>query len=202
MNKKKVAGYIAYYGLQDWWFSEFSEDEREYLTKRYMSHGGEPRVLTEGSISFTDQPVTSFLNALATWFRSPSDKSIFRRIHKKIDDLGRTKPIEKPGYYQGRHVSTYPTDVDDLIRAGETDKAEDLLLQLVDATEEENRKNKYGVAPWYYEKLAILYRKQKDYGKEVEMLERFAQQKHAPGASPPKLLERLEKARILRDKEK
>ena len=202
MNKKKVAGYIAYYGLQDWWFSEFSEDEREYMTKRYMSHGGETRVLTEGNISFNDQPATSFLNALATWFRSPSDKSIFRRIHKKIDDLGRTQPVDAPGYFQGRHYSTYPADVDEIISAGDTDKAEDLLLHLVNATEEESKKYKYGVAPWYYEKLAILYRKQKDYVKEVEILERFAGQKHGESATPPKLLERLEKARNLRDKNK
>jgi len=199
---KIVAGYIAYYGLQDWWFSEFSEEEREYMTKRYMSHGGETRVLTTGSIGFTNQIATSFLNALANWFRSPSDKSIFRRVHNKIDVLGRTQPVYGPGYYQGRHLSTYPFDVEELIRVGEVDKAERLLLNLVDATEEESRKYNYGVATWYYERLAILYLKQKDYGKEVEILERFARQKHAPGVKPPKLLKRLEKAKVLTEKDK
>lgn len=55
----------------------------------------------------------------------------------------------------------------------------------------------FGVAPWYYEQLAIIYRKQKDYLREIEILERFAKQKHAPGVTPQKLLERLEKARKL-----
>ena len=200
-RNKVVSGYIAYYGLQDWWFSEFSEEEREYITHR-LAGGGETSELTEGSISFTNQPASSFLNGLATWFRSSSDKSIFIRIHKKIDELGRTQPIEKPGYYQGRHFSTFPTDVEELLRAGETAKAEDLLLHLVDATEEDSRKHKYGVAPWYYEKLAILYRKQQDYGKEVEILERFARQEHFLGAKSSILLERLDKARNLRDKNK
>ena len=35
----------------------------------------------------------------------------------------------------------------------------------------------------------------KTYAKEVVVLERFSIREHAPGATPPKLLERLEKAR-------
>jgi pimeloyl-ACP methyl ester carboxylesterase len=47
--------------------------------------------------------------------------------------------------------------------------------------------------------LAIIHRKRKDYQNEVAILERFANQKHAPGVKPQKLLERLEKARTLLD---
>ena len=50
-----------------------------------------------------------------------------------------------------------------------------------------------GVAPWYYEQLAIIYRKRKDYLKEIEVLERFAKQKHAPGASPQSFWKDLRK---------
>lgn len=87
-----------------------------------------------------------------------------------------------------------------LRREGQEDAAEKLLLKLLDAIELEVASEGFGVAPWYYEQLAIIYRKQKDYLKEIEILERFAKQKHAPGASTPKLLERLEKARILASK--
>jgi hypothetical protein len=65
------------------------------------------------------------------------------------------------------------------------------------ATEAESIKEKIGVAPWYYGELAILYRKHKEYPKEVAILERFAKQKHSPGVMPAKLLERLEKAKKL-----
>ena len=54
------------------------------------------------------------------------------------------------------------------------------------------------VAPWYYEKLAIIYRKQKRYGDEIAILERFERQPKAPGALPKKLAERLVKAKQLR----
>lgn len=104
---------------------------------------------------------------------------------------------KQPGYLNGRHYTTYVNDVKNLKKNGLLEKAEALLIQLVHATEEESRKEKTGVAPWYYEELAKIYRKRKDYVKEVSILERFAKQKHARGVGPQKLRERLEKARVL-----
>jgi DNA polymerase-3 subunit epsilon len=103
----------------------------------------------------------------------------------------------KPGYYNGKHYTEYVGTIKILRREGEDGSAEKLLLKLLDAVESESRAKGFGVAPWYYEQLAIIYRKRKDYLKELEILERFARQKHSPGASPPKLLERLEKVRKL-----
>jgi hypothetical protein len=53
------------------------------------------------------------------------------------------------------------------------------------------------VAPWYYEQLAILYRKEKQYQQEVAILERYASKPKAPGVGPEKLAARLEKAKEL-----
>ena len=105
--------------------------------------------------------------------------------------------MTQPGYYNGRHFTTYVSDVAELKKQDRFEELESLLLELVAATEAENKVQKLGVAPWYYEELAKLYRKQKDYVKEVAILERFAKQKHAPGVKPQQLLERLEKARQL-----
>lgn len=71
--------------------------------------------------------------------------------------------------------------------------------RLVDSTENESEfaGDGWGVAPWYYEQLAIIYRKEKQYHKEVEILERYADQPKAPGAGPQKLAERLAKAKEL-----
>ena len=101
------------------------------------------------------------------------------------------------GYVRGRHFTEYVDEVRALRRTGREDEAETLLLELVDATEEESGCEGWGVAPWYYEQLAISYRKRGDVHGEIQILERFARQKHAPGASSPKLLQRLEKAREL-----
>jgi hypothetical protein len=72
-----------------------------------------------------------------------------------------------------------------------------LLLELVDATESEAQTMGDGVAPWYYEQLAIIYRKRRDVASEVGVLERFARAPRAPGVGPRKLVQRLEKARRL-----
>lgn len=106
----------------------------------------------------------------------------------------------RPGYYNGKHFTEYVDVVKQLKRENKLDLAEKLLLALVDATESESEKDGFGVAPWYYEQLAIVYRKCKKVDDEISILERFAKQKHAPGATPPQLLERLEKVRTKNNK--
>lgn len=105
--------------------------------------------------------------------------------------------INKQGYYRGKHFTEYVSEVKGLKRSGNLGKAEMLLLSLISATEEESIVANSGVAPWYYGELAIIYRKQKEYGKEVAILERFAKQKHGRGVKPQKLIARLNKAKEL-----
>jgi len=108
--------------------------------------------------------------------------------------------MAKPGFYKGRQISDYEIGVygeraKTLKRNKELDKAEELLLNLVDATEEKSKATGMGVIPWYYDELAKIYHKQRAYQSEVAILERFSRQKHAPGSIPPKLIARLENAR-------
>src|SRR5690242_18431731 len=105
--------------------------------------------------------------------------------------------MERVGFVDGRHYTAYVEDVRTLKRAGEFEKAIDLLLRLVDATEAEAATNRWGVAPWYYEQLAIIYAKMKQADAEIKILERYAAQRKAPGAGPLKLAERLAKRRRL-----
>jgi hypothetical protein len=101
--------------------------------------------------------------------------------------------MDKSGFYKGKHYTMYVNDVKYLIKDNKLDDAEKLLIKLVNSTENESKCNNYGVAPWYYERLAIIYKKKNDIKSETDILERFATQKHAPGVKPPKLLARLEK---------
>ena len=104
--------------------------------------------------------------------------------------MGSATP-KRPGYYKGRHFTEYVDEVRNLKRDGRLEEAARLLLKLVKATEAESHAKGEGVAPWYYEHLAIVYRKQKDPVNEKRLLVRFAEQVHAPGARPEKLLQRL-----------
>ena len=198
---KKAKGTIGLYGLSDWWFSTFTEQERQYLEERYQPMGAAPDSLTHGTLTGSTQPATTFLNGLMTWVRSKEDAPIAKRIHDKIDELGRTQPIEGPGYYQGRHYTTYVWDVEELKRNGRLDEAERLLIELVKATEAEDKAERHGVAPWYYEQLAMIYRSRKEYKKEIAILERFAKKRHAPGVGVQRLTERLSRVQELLNKE-
>lgn len=104
--------------------------------------------------------------------------------------------IRKPGYLNGRHYSEYVGEVERLFRLKEFDKAEHLLLSLIEVIEFESVAMDCGVAPWYYEKLALLYRKQRRVEDEINILERFANQKHAPGEKSSRLIERLRNLKL------
>ena len=92
---------------------------------------------------------------------------------------------------RGRHYSEWHVEVKRLRAMGDEEEAVALLLDMVAATEAESRAEGFGVAPAAYGELAVIYRRRKDAAAETLILERFAKQKHAPGAMPPKLLERL-----------
>jgi len=196
-NKKtEVRGFIAFYNLTDWWLTTFTDNEQSYIDNHYQPMGEQMHILTSGEWE-TTKPASQFLNELASWFRDNKDSLIAERIHIKVNSLGEEQPIHNPGYHKGRHFTTYVSDVKKLKKDGKLTEAEKLLLELISATESESASDGNGVAPWYYEELAKIYRKQRVYSKEVVILERFARQKHAPGAKPAQLLERLKKAKEL-----
>ena len=203
LKPAKIDGKIGYHEFTDWWLSTFTEAEREYINNCYQPMNAPAHSLTQGTqVKREGETIDTgmFLNGLATWFRSKFDVSIFRRIHEKIDELGRTHPLFGAGYVQGRHYVTFVDDVENLKRLGKFEEAETLLLELINATEEEDKSRNWGVAPWYYEELAKLYRKNKNFTQEVAILERFARQTHGNGVKPKKLLERLEKAKLVLNK--
>ncbi|MEX0696751.1 MAG: exonuclease domain-containing protein [Dongiaceae bacterium] len=70
-----------------------------------------------------------------------------------------------------------------------------MLKREVDRQEATSRETGLGVAPWYYEQLAVLYRKHGLDEEELDILERYERQTKAPGRSPFRLAERLEKIR-------
>lgn len=108
-----------------------------------------------------------------------------------------SKDKSKAGYVNGKHFTEYVEHVKTLKRDRDYASAERLLTQLIDAVEAESKALGQGVATWYYEQLAIEYRRRKEFLREIGILERFSKQRHSPGMSSVKLLERIEKAKAL-----
>lgn len=104
--------------------------------------------------------------------------------------------IDTSGFHKGRHYTTYVEDVKALKRAGDYARVEALLLALVQATENEARVNRSAVAPWYYDQLAIVYRKTKQPEKELRILDRYAGcWRREDGPLPADTVTAIEKAR-------
>lgn len=86
-----MGGDISRYGLDDWWFSEFSASEREQIADTYRPMGTSGRPLVEGHVA--RQPElhpAPFLANLATWVAKPTLGDLAFRIAEKAaswDDL-------------------------------------------------------------------------------------------------------------------
>ena len=113
--------------------------------------------------------------------------------------------IDAPASNTGRSLAATPAEalridalveeVKQLKRDDSLDRAETLLLAEVSRQEAHAGATGLGVAPWYYDQLAIIYSKQHRYRDEISILERYAGQPKAPGAMPAQLLARLEKVK-------
>lgn len=78
------------------------------------------------------------------------------------------------GFYKGKHYTEWVDDVKRLKRENKLDECIVLLFGLIEATEREAKAEgwPYG-APGYYEQAAIVFRKLKQYGDEIEVLKRW-----------------------------
>lgn len=101
------------------------------------------------------------------------------------------------GFVDGRHYTAYVETVKQLKREHKHDEAIALLERLIDAVETEAEQSNAPVAPWYYEQLAIIYRKEQDYRAEIAILNRYEEQRKRQGRPPDRLTERLTKAQSL-----
>lgn len=86
--------------------------------------------------------------------------------------------IKAAGIVEGKHYTEHVPAVKALKRSGDYSAAIQLLLRLVDAVEAESRAAgpTRAVPPWYYEQLALLYRKGKNFQAEVDILRRYVEQ--------------------------
>lgn len=188
--------------LKKWWMDSFSKAEREYISERFKPMGGDPNRNFIDYLEMNSTPnAYKFLGGLSTWFRDKDHASIADRIHEKIVEIAEKYPLKGPGFFNGRHYTTYVPDIDRLKKSGANEFLEQLLLDIIDTVEKESQVEELGVAPAYYYELAVLYRKSKDYAKEVGVLERFSKQQHAPGVLPGQLIDRLQKAKVLQEKQ-
>ena len=112
--------------------------------------------------------------------------------------MNSTTASHEQTYFPVKHLSAYVRGLQKLKRDDLLEEAIASLLELVDATEEDSLFTGSGVVSAYYEQLAIIYRKRKEYPKEIAILARYARQRHSCADPRSEILaERLERARKL-----
>lgn len=115
---------------------------------------------------------------------------------------GKQYEYNPPKKGRGRHYTDYVERVKQLKLEKRNKDAINLLLELIGKVEKEARTQRGtgNIPTWYHEQLAILYRKEKQYENEVQILERHERQTIKLGKERTHLIDRLIKARQLRDK--
>lgn len=162
-NNKAIKGEIGYFGLSEWWLSEFSPDERKYIIKTL-----DDRSLVEGSFSCIDCTAISFLLGVANNFNNKKDRTIAYRILEKAENMidNKTEVLDKhflfqtklEVYYKSRNIDSNALDM--AIKA--------CLQQIEIASEAANAfKEEYKDChlPRHkgYEQLSIIREKNKDF---------------------------------------
>jgi hypothetical protein len=81
----------------------------------------------------------------------------------------------KAGFINGKHYTEYVDDIKELKRQNKLIEAENILLEIIEALKAEAKAEgpHWFLAPWYFEQLAIIYRKQKSIEKERYILEQY-----------------------------
>lgn len=85
----KIKGEIAYFELQDWWLTAFTQEERDHIEEVFQPLGTEPnsKPLTQGDINYSSDTAAGLLDALAGWFNNPKDREIAKKIIDKAEEL-------------------------------------------------------------------------------------------------------------------
>ena len=82
-KKPRIAGYIGHYGLQDWWLSALSPDEREWAEKTF-SPMGSSTTLTRRNILQSSMSRVKFLSSAAPWFSKPGHHEVALAFADKL----------------------------------------------------------------------------------------------------------------------
>lgn len=80
----KISGYIGYYGLENWWLTELTEEQRNYLLN--TAFGENSFKLTQKTFDTTSQSVLTFFSTMIDWIKK-GDPIIIDRIFDKAESL-------------------------------------------------------------------------------------------------------------------
>jgi tetratricopeptide (TPR) repeat protein len=172
-QSRRVQGSIGYFGLQDWWLSAFSDDERQHILTTHQPLGSSGHSLTQGTVSYTSQTAVGLLWALAGWFTKEPDRPIAHRMFDKAEEIAQDgAAVLDVHFLYGQEIAIYYKDRH---RPEYMDKAIRACRQQIALAPEAAKafKAEYAGAPLPghkgYEQWAIILEKQEEYQEAIEL---------------------------------
>lgn len=169
--RKSAKGLIGYLGLADWWFSSFSDDERNIIRRIYQPSGG--CHLDTGQIDYSDFTPLTFLTGLASWFAKDDVRMIAYRM---LDHAERYLPTAKDPldihFFHQTQIEIYYRDRDTdegLSRAIMACRKQ--IAFAPNAAKAFKRQYRNDPLPSHkgYTQLAIVLESQKDYDQTIQI---------------------------------
>lgn len=179
----EIKGQIGYYGLEDWWLSEFSEEERNRIEEVFKPMGSDPgsKPLTEGDLSYSSQNAAGLLHALAGWFNKPGERELAKKIIAKATELAQAGSdvldlhfsLQQRMEIYYRERETDPNALDEAIRA-----CQDQIKIAPQAAKQFLKEYPNQPLPGHagYTQLAIILKKQEKHQEVIELCEKAKEQ--------------------------
>ena len=169
---KNIKGEIAYYDLQDWWMTEFTEEERDLIRSQYKPYGVSAEYsIDKGNIDFSSSSKLHFLSYLPSWFSTEEQFHIAEKIMKKVETyILDSNEIITIHLYYGMCVKNYYPHRDTM--PGALDKAIEYCKRQIQISEQAReaflKDSDFLPSHTGFKQLAIIYEKQ---GKISEALD-------------------------------
>lgn len=171
-------GYIAFYNLNDWFYSEFSKEEIDFMEQKYAPLGSSSTLIT-GTVT-NGVFVSFFLANLLGWFYSKERTDLCLKIAIKAEELfsaGKQSYTDIHFYYQCLIQFYYK------LRSNKNyfEKAVSYCNKQIEisAFVSKEMKNDFPDLPRHvgYEQLAIIEKKNKNWQKVIDICEKAQKEK-------------------------
>jgi len=178
--KKKISGEIGYYGLTDWWLSNFTESERREIIETFQPLGYPKNGLVEGDIHAADGSATQLLSALAGWFKKEPKRTLAYRMLEKAEELSSEAPVIDRHFLFQAEIEIYYRfrNVDDFALAKAVEACEKQIALSVAAAKAFKKEYPDSELPAHvgYQQLAIIRDKQGNVEEAIRICEKAIEQ--------------------------
>lgn len=175
---KNRQGYISFYHLNDWFYSEFSDEEIQFMEQKYDPLGSSAS-LTTGSAT-SGMSVSFFLTSLLGWFYSKERTDLCLKVAKKAEELFSTdnQSYTDLHFYYQQLIQFYYK-----LRSNDTYLEKAILYcnkQIaISSFVSKEMKEDFPKLPRHigYEQLAIIEKKNKNWQKVIEICKQAQKEK-------------------------